>query len=368
MRPRAYLDWNASAPLRPEARAAMLAAMDEVGNPSSVHAEGRAARAIVERAREAVAALAGCAPDQVVFTSGATEANAAAISGAGAVIAAEVEHESVLEPARAAARHIAPPVDRDGRVARDTAAPEGALIAIAAANGETGVIEDEATLRALFSRPGLRGHCDATQAVGRTGFDFARSDAATAAISAHKIGGPKGVGAFIHRAGAAPAPLIRGGGQESGWRSGTENLIGIAGFGAAAKMAKREFDAGAWDGARAIRDLLEDALASGAPEVEIAGRDAPRLPNTSCFITPGWAGETQVMAMDLAGFAVSAGSACSSGKVRRASRALLAMGHDETTASSAIRVSFGPTTTEAEVMAFAEAWLAAHGRRRAKAA
>ena len=167
---------------------------------------------------------------------------------------------------------------------------------------------------------------------------------------------------------AAIRPLQTGGGQEQGRRAGTENVIGIAGFGAAAEAAKRDLEAGVWEGVEAIRNRLEDRLASAAPDLIVFGKEAPRLPNTSCFAIPGWKGETQVMQMDLAGFAVSAGSACSSAKVEKASRVLRAMGFDEITASSAIRVSIGPTTTEAEVMGFADAWEAAYRRWRNKAA
>ncbi len=384
-RRRAYLDWNASAPLRPEAREAMLAAMDEAGNPSAVHAEGRAARAIVERARADVAALAGCEPGQVVFTSGASEANTMAFARLwrGSGFFAATEHESVVAAAHWGALHDeALPVDRAGRLRRDhplfhgvgpvsddPAIPEGvAVLSVAAANGETGVIDPSEDVFRIAKARGARPHCDATQAVGRIAFSFRESGAATGALSAHKIGGPKGVGAFIHDDREHPHPLVRGGGQEEGWRAGTENVIGIAGFAAAARAAKAELEAGAWERVAELRNILESRLEDEAPDLIIFGKEAPRLPNTSCFAVPGWAGETQVMAMDLAGFAVSAGSACSSGKVARASRVLLAMGFDETTASSAIRVSLGPTNTEAEVLAFAEAWTTALRRRSVRAA
>ena len=195
-------------------------------------------------------------------------------------------------------------------------------------------------------------------------------DAIYGTTTAHKFGGPKGTGALFasgHQFHDLPV-LIDGGGQEQGRRSGTENVIGIAGFGAAAEAAQRDLEAGVWEPVEKLRDLLEDRLAEAADDTIFFGKEAPRLPNTSCFAVPGWAGETQVMQMDLAGFAVSAGSACSSGKVNKASRVLLAMGFDEITASSAIRVSMGPTTTEAEVMAFADAWIDAYRRRKARAA
>ncbi|WP_340110503.1 cysteine desulfurase family protein [Pikeienuella sp. HZG-20] len=345
-RPRSYLDWNASAPLRPEARAAMAAAMDVVGNPSSVHAEGRAARGVMEAARRDVAALVGCDADQVIFTSGATEAAALAAANLPGLVGGGIEHDCV-------AAHLSAilPVDANGALA-DMARP--GPLALQAANSETGVIQK-----------GAGALVDAVQAVGRTGWRFDASAMRYAIISAHKIGGPKGIGALIAATPPAAA-LLKGGGQERGSRAGTENLIGVAGFGAAAAAAKREYESGAWAAVETLRDRLEEILDAAAPNLAVIGKGAPRLPNTSCIACPGWRGETQVMAMDLAGFAVSAGSACSSGKVARASRALLAMGHDDVTASCAIRVSIGPNTTEAEVMAFADTWIAAFARRRTK--
>ena len=383
---RVYLDWNATAPLRAEARAAMLAAMDAVGNPSSVHAEGRAARAIVERARAQVARLVGCDAGQVVFTSGATEANNMALDLAGHVHYAPTDHPSVVEPAQSGAGLDVPLRMRaDGRVdlsdaaltgrAPDVDCPPGRrVMAVAAANGETGVVEDVREVFRLGAARRIEGHCDATQAIGRTPFAFRESGAWTAAISAHKLGGPKGAGALILRGTCAPgadhawSPRLEGGGQEQGRRPGTENVVGLAGFGAAADAAWRDLEDSVWEPVARRRDELEARLGSAAPDVVVVGRGAPRLPNTSCFALPGWAGETQVMQMDLAGFAVSAGSACSSGKVARASRVLLAMGFDEVTASSAIRVSLGPTTTEAEIMAFVDAWVDFYRRRNSRAA
>lgn len=353
---RVYLDWNATAPLRAEARAAMIAALDIVGNPSSVHAEGRAAKALVERAREDVAALAGCRPGEVVFTSGATEAAAVLAGGPAAhdVYVDETAHDCLMAHLRIG-----------GGAAR------GHTLAMGLANGETGVITDPphkgADGHAWGDRRADRLMLDIVQAVGRVPFAFSWSGADLAIVSAHKIGGPKGTGALIVREGLDIAPLLRGGGQESGRRSGTENVAGIAGFGAAARAALGEMDAGRWDAVAALRDRLEERIAAEAPDVVFAGQGARRLPNTSCFIAAGWKGETQVMQMDLGGFAVSAGSACSSGKVRT-SRVLKAMGYDEVSAGSAIRVSLGVTTTVDEVDRFAAAWLAAHARFRARAA
>jgi len=389
---RVYLDWNATAPLRPEARAAMLAAMDAgidgAGNPSSVHSEGRVAKAIVERARAQVAALVGCEPGEVVFTSGATEAAALAVHQSEAFSCSPVEHDCVFEHADNLDNSWS--ATPDGAIigyseaVLDWNSDEGEMIAVTAANNETGVLNDVRSFsrdRHLSSpqpssplpsslRPSSLRHLllvDAVQVAGKTRVAFRTSGADFFMVSAHKIGGPKGAGALIAREGLEVAPILRGGGQEMRRRSGTENVIGIAGFGAAAEAALRDLEAGVWGRVEKLRDALETVLADTTPDLHIFGKNAPRLPNTSCFGVPGWKGETQVMQMDLAGFAVSAGSACSSGKVGP-SRVLLAMGFDEQIASSAIRVSMGATTTEAEVVAFADAWIEACRRRKARAA
>jgi cysteine desulfurase len=344
MNPRAYLDHNATTPLRPEARAAMAAAMDLCGNPSSVHAEGRAARALVERARAQVAAALGAEGAEVVFVSGATEAAALALAGRG-LAAAAVEHEAVLA-------HVRPGLaaDGDGRVR--IADPAGSTLQLA--NSETGVIQD---------LPAGLAVSDLTQGFGKLPFAFNWLGIGIGFVSAHKLGGPKGVGALVMRRGTDLPVMLPGGGQEGGRRAGTENLIGIAGFGAAAAAAARDLAAGVWDRVAGLRDRLEARLCETLPDLVIAGRGAARLPNTSCLVMPGWKGETQVMVMDLAGFAVSAGSACSSGKLRP-SRVLAAMGFDEEAARSALRVSIGPATTAAELDRFATAWTAAVRARR----
>lgn len=342
---RVYLDWNATAPLRAEARAAMAAAMEVAGNPSSVHAEGRAARALVERARAQVAAALGAEGADVVFTSGATEAAALALAGRGFACAG-VEHEAV-----AAWCDVALPVDGAGRVS----AAEPARAAVQIANSETGVVQDLAE--------GL-GFSDLTQGFGKLPLAFNWLGCGMAAVSAHKLGGPKGVGALVVRQGLEVAAQLKGGGQEMGRRAGTENLIGIAGFGAAAAAAARDLADGVWEEVAEIRNILEEAVDSGNNSTIIVGKAGPRLPNTSCLVTPGWKGETQVMQMDLAGFAVSAGSACSSGKVR-ASKVLAAMGLDDLAAASALRVSIGPGVGREDVLRFAEAWSAQARRRRA---
>ncbi len=333
---RVYLDWNATAPLRAEARAAMRDAMDVAGNPSSVHAEGRAARALIERARAEVAAAVGAEPDEVIFTSGATEAAALALAGRG-LLGAAVEHDCV-----AAWTNPELAVDREGRVS--VANPSASVLQLA--NSETGIVQDLS--------PGL-ALTDAVQGFGKIPFAFRWSGAEAALLSAHKIGGPRGVGALILRGGIERAPILRGGGQEMGRRAGTENLIGIAGFGAAATAAAADLAHGVWDEVAEIRNILESALDAAAGETILVGKSANRLPNTSCFALPGWKAETQVMRMDLEGYAVSAGSACSSGKVR-ASRTLTAMGYGPEVAGSAIRVSIGPGTSREQVLAFAETW------------
>lgn len=345
---RVYLDWNATGVLRPEARAAMIAAMDVVGNPSSVHAEGRAARALVEKARAQVAAAFGAEGADIVFTSGATEAAALALAGRG-LHGSLVEHDAV-------GAWVVPdlPVSADGRV--EVAEPAQSVLQLA--NSETGIVQE---------LPEGLAVSDMTQGFGKLPLAFHWSGAEMALISAHKLGGPKGVGALVMKRGLEVETRIRGGGQEMGRRSGTENVIGIAGFGAAAEAAARDLANGVWDAVAERRDLLEAAVADDAKHTIFIGKGVARLPNTSCMVTPGWKGETQVMQMDLAGFAVSAGSACSSGKVKP-SRVLEAMGFDTVAASSALRVSLGPETTEGEILRFAESWLAQHAKFRARAA
>jgi cysteine desulfurase len=345
---RTYLDWNATTPLRPEARAAMIAAMDVVGNPSSVHAEGRGAKAVVERARAQIADAFGADGADIIFTSGATESAALACAGRD-LACAEIEHEAVVawcDPVL--------PVDADGRVAVD--APGQAALQLA--NSETGVVQDVPSGLAL---------CDATQAFGKLPVAFNWLGCDMAMVSAHKLGGPKGIGALVLRRGLDVAPQLRGGGQEMGRRAGTENLIGIAGFGTAAAAAARDLADGVWDRVAELRNILDQALSAQEFETILVGNAVARLPNTLCIIAPGWKGETQVMAMDLAGFAVSAGSACSSGKVR-ASRVLRAMGYDEALAAQAIRVSLGPETTKDAVLRFADAWAAGYRKIRGRAA
>jgi cysteine desulfurase len=369
---RAYLDWNATAPLRPEARAAMLAACDVVGNPSSVHAEGRRARALVEGARRNVAALVGAEARNVIFTSGGTEANLLALSPAierggdkaprTRLLVSAIEHPSVRCGGRFPAAVVAEvAVTADGAVdlaALERRLGEGGrpLVSIMLANNETGVIQPVAAAAGLAHQAGALVHVDAVQAAGKIHCDINGLGADLVTVSAHKLGGPKGVGALIkrHEGLHLADPLIRGGGQERGARGGTENVPGIAGFGAAAAAAAGKL---AEEGARvaALRDRLEAGLRSISPDVVIFGADAERLPNTSAFAKPGVRAETALIALDLDGIAVSSGSACSSGKVA-ASHVLAAMRVDPSLAAGAIRLSLGFSTTDEEVDCFLSAW------------
>ena len=341
---RTYLDHNATTPLRAEARSAMVASMDVVGNPSSVHAEGRAAKGLVETARVQVAEAVGASGADVVFTSGATEAAALALAGRG-LKAAPIEHDAVhawVDPVLSVV---------DGAVHVDD--PAASVVQLA--NSETGIVQQ---------LPAGLAVSDITQGFGRIPFSFSWADVGMVFLSAHKFGGPKGVGALIFPQGTDVASQIKGGGQEMGRRSGTENVVAIAGMGAAAVAAQADLAAGKWDRVAKLRNILEKAIEAADKSTIFVGRANARLPNTSCFATPGWKGETQVMAMDLAGFAVSAGSACSSGKVK-ASRVLQAVGLDDQAAASAVRVSLGLETTEDEVMRFVQAWSEKRTRRRA---
>ncbi|MDH3704253.1 MAG: cysteine desulfurase [Alphaproteobacteria bacterium] len=354
-----YLDFNATAPMPDCVTEAVLAAMRQTGNPSSVHEYGRQARALVESARGEVARLVGVTPEQIVFTSGATEANILALRGCGRarVLVSAIEHESVLT---ATADPEIIPVDVTGRIdlgaLERLLSEEGtpAIVSVMLANNETGVIQPVAEVAALAHAAGALVHCDAVQAPGRIAVDFAALDVDLMSLSAHKLGGPKGVGALITRRDLPLRALQRGGGQERGLRGGTENLPGIAGFGAAAGWVLECLERAS--AVAALRDDMERRIGEAVPEVRIFGAEAPRLGNTSCIGLAGLGAETQVMALDLAGVAVSAGAACSSGKVK-SSHVLEAMGADAASAGSAIRVSLGPATTQAEIDQFVEAWI-----------
>ncbi|MGG5819548.1 cysteine desulfurase family protein [Falsiroseomonas sp. HW251] len=353
-----YLDANATEPLRPEAREAALRAMDLAGNPSSVHGAGRAARRVLEAAREAVAACCGASAGDVVFTAGGTEANALAVRGLAAgrrVLVGATEHPAVLAAAPGAE---ALPVLADGTLdlaalARALDGPP-ALVCLMAANNETGVLHPIAQAAALCREAGALLHVDAVQAAGRVPLGLGNAD--SLALSGHKMGGPKGAGALLLRPGLTLAPLIAGGGQERGRRGGTEPLPAIAGMAAAASAALPE----AATRLAPIRDAIEAAcVAQGAL---VAGAGTPRLPNTTSLVLPGVPAETQVISLDLAGVRVSAGAACSSGKVAR-SHVLTAMGLGDL-AGCAIRVSL-PWNTPADA---AERFVAAWGAMRAKLA
>jgi len=359
------LDANATEPLRPEARDAAIAALDLPGNPSSVHAAGRAARRLLEDSRARLATRFGARPQDVVFTAGGTEANALAIRGLGPgrrVLAGATEHPAVL---RAAPDATLLPVLADGTL--DLAALEAALAAsgpalvcLMAANNETGVLHPLAEAAALCRRHGALLHVDAVQAAGRV--EVAPDLADSLALSGHKMGGPKGAGALLLRPGLDPAPLVAGGGQERGRRAGTEPLPAIAGLAAAAGAATPASAARL----APIRDAIEAAIAAIAPEARFPGRGAPRLPNTTAILLPGVPAETQVIALDLAGMRVSAGAACSSGKVG-ASHVLAAMGAG-TEAACAIRVSL-PWNAPADAAGrFAAAWGAMRERAGRRAA
>jgi cysteine desulfurase len=359
-----YLDHNATAPLRPEAERAATAALAQTGNPSSVHRFGRAARRAVEDARERVAALVGARPDGVIFTSGGTEANALAIRGVGRdrVVVSAVEHVSVLAAGAGAARV---PVDRNGVVDLDAldaalaADPRPALVSLMLANNETGATQPLPEAAAIARRHGALLHCDAVQAAGKIAIDMAGLGAHFLTLSAHKLGGPMGVGALVTDGSAPLAAGLKGGGQERGLRAGTENVSGIAGFGAAAEAAQA--DLGHLARLAVWRDDLETRAKAAVPAARVLSAGATRLPNTSCLALPGVAAETQVIALDLAGVAVSAGSACSSGKVGP-SHVLAAMGVGEDIAASAIRVSLGWSSAATDIERFLQAWTALAAR------
>jgi cysteine desulfurase len=353
-----YLDFNASAPMSDAVIDAVTAAARICGNPSSVHAYGRKARALVEAARQDVAACVGAAADGVVFTSGATEANAIALRRCGRprVLVSAVEHDSVLK-AVPGAEMI--PVNADGVVDLDrlrAMLSDGggdAIVSVMLANNETGVLQPVADVVAVAAEAGALVHCDAVQGPGRVPVDRAALGVDMLSLSAHKMGGPKGCGALILRDAALVSAETQGGGQERGLRGGTENLTGIAGFGAAARAVSESLDRMA--GIARLRDDMESRVRALAGDAVIFGAGVPRLPNTSCIALPGVTAEAQVMALDLAGVAVSAGSACSSGKITP-SHVLAAMGAPKALAGSAIRVSLGPATTESEIDAFIDAW------------
>lgn len=368
MNVRTYLDHNATSHVRPEAREALLSALDATGNGSSVHAEGRAARGTMDAARGRVAALVGASPAGVVFTSSGTEADALALTPDyrrgeaplvfDALLVSAVEHAAVLRGHRFAPEQVEVlPVDARGRVrldgldaalARHAAAGRRVLLSLMVANNETGVLQPLAEAARRAHEQGALVHTDAVQAAGRVPLSLSALGVDLMSVSAHKLGGAPGAGALILAdPDLRPAPLIGGGAQERGRRAGSENVPAIAAFGAAAERARASVDA---DGVRinGLRERLEDALRCEFPELVLLVGDVDRLPNTSCFALPGVPAETTVIALDLAGLAVSAGAACSSGKVA-ASHVLGAMGVPERIARAAFRLSFGWSSGEEDV-------------------
>ena len=383
---RIYLDHNATSPLRAEARAAMLAAFDAPANPSSIHQEGRKARSLIEAAREEIARFTGASARDVVFTGGGTEAlNLALTAGLETqgdkrpishLLMSAIEHAAVREGARFDKSKIEfIPVDGQGLVDLDWIAAklnvisaEGgrALVAVQAANNETGVIEPIAALSQIVHAEGGLLLSDAVQIAGKLPIDQATAGADILALSAHKIGGPQGVGALILKSGGITIQdrLVRGGGQERGARAGTENVAGIAGFAAAAKVANAKLD----DDAKRLQDLrdaTEQKIRALAPDAVIFSDKAKRLPNTLAFAVPGLSAETALMAFDLEGVAISSGSACSSGKVRQ-SHVLQAMGTDAELARGALRVSFGYSSEEADMIRFLEIFERVMGQKQAR--
>ena len=366
---RVYLDWNATTPLRPEARQAMSAAWEVAGNPSSVHAEGRQARRLVEDARAAVSAAVGARPQDVVFTSGGTEANALALTpglrrGAGEplrrLLVSAIEHTSVLSGGRFLPEAIGTiQVNGSGLIDIDhlrrlLSVGQPALVSVMLANNETGALQPVGEVADIVHEAGGLLHVDAIQALGKIPFDIKVMKADLVTLSAHKIGGPKGVGALVLAEDAQGLePLLRGGSQELGRRAGTENVAGIAAFGAAVRAATTSLEGDAAR-LRGLRDRLEAGLKQ-TPDMIVFSEEVPRLPNTTLFTVPGLKAETAVIGFDLGGIAVSSGSACSSGKVQP-SHVLEAMGVGKELAQGAVRLSLGWSTTETDIDLALQAW------------
>lgn len=375
MSARVYLDYNATAPMRPEVREAVCEALAAGGNPSSVHDEGRHARGLIEAAREQVATLLGADPANVIFTSGGTEANVTALApetvgaepgGAATCVISAIEHPSVRAGGRFQAEDLCHvPVTGDGVVdvpafaaemetLKSEAPDRPVLVSVMVANNETGAIQPVSELAAIAHEAGAVVHADAVQAAGKVALDVSTLGADMISVSAHKIAGPTGVGVLVLDADRPVAPLLTGGGQERRRRAGTENVAGIVGFGVAADLARRDLETQA-KRLGELRDRLERTLKAAHPDAIIFAEGAPRLANTSCFAVPGAKAETALIALDLAGIAVSAGAACSSGKVEP-SHVLEAMGVGHDLAVAAIRVSLGWGTRDSDIDQFIAAW------------
>ena len=359
---RAYLDHNATSPLRPEVKAAMAAAMDVAGNPSSVHGEGRAARKLMDDARASLAFKLGCLPQMITFTSGGTEANNMAIRGVDAkrILVSAIEHPCVLAAAKSTGKTLEIiPVDEHGRVRLEVL--EGmlngpkALISVMHANNETGVIQDIHAIAQMTQKTEHLLHVDAVQSFGKNPVNFGLLSVDMLTIAAHKVGGPKGIGALVIRDGLVVEPLLQGGGQELRRRAGTENILAIAGLGALASLEN------------IACDDLTDQLSHGLEGCEIFSNSRARLNNTTCFAMPAMNAEAALMNFDLEGIAVSSGSACSSGKVGR-SHVLEAMGVAPHISANAIRVSMGWNTTAQDITHFIAVWRKLNQRAKAKAA
>jgi cysteine desulfurase len=359
---RIYLDFNATTPVRPEVAEEMMACLvGPAGNPSSLHSFGREARSLREIARERVSSALGTTPESVVFTSGGTEADNLALRGflrtrPGAhLVTVATEHEAVLHTAESlrdeGARITVLGVDSCGRVdparLREAITAETVLVSIMAANNETGVLADLDALGAVCREKRVPFHTDAVQCFGKAPFRFDRLPVDLASVSAHKIGGPKGIGALVLREGLSIPPMQTGGGQERRQRPGTENLPGLVGFGRAAELAAAELAAEA-DRLAGLRDRLEEGLREGFPRVRINGQDAPRLPNTSNASFPGLDGESMLIALDLEGVAVSTGAACQAGAAEP-SHVLQAMGLSPEEAGGSLRFSLGNASTESDI-------------------
>lgn len=352
---RIYLDHNATTTLHPAARTAIIEALDCFGNASSIHAHGRAVRTLLEEARSRVVDFFAVKPSQVVFTSGATEANNMLMKGfQGQVITSEIEHDSILEANKSAQRcrvNAQGVIDLGHLEDLLKTSDEPTLVSIMAANNETGVIQPLAKIVALCRQYGAKLHSDVVQIIGKADLDWADLNLDFMSISGHKIGALQGIGALIVNEHIPVQPLVRGGGQERYYRSGTENVVGIVSLGAAIETCRSQD----WSEVKRLRSHLEEQLLQVCPELTVFSNKANRLPNTTCFATPAIASNTQVMHFDLMGISVSAGSACSSGKVKT-SHVLKAMGITEPMLESSLRVSLGQTTTEQDINRFIDIW------------
>lgn len=359
MKPHTYLDFNASTPLRPKVKETIIASLESYGNPSSIHSFGRKSKAMIENARDVIANKIGVKPSQVVFTSGGTESNNfclnAAIKSGKEILVSAIEHESIKRFYPAATLIE---VDSDGVIRLDhlkelfSARKQGSVfVSVMLANNETGVIQPIQEIATLVRAHGSRMHCDAVTAFTKTPLDYISLGVDYISLSAHKIGGPKGIGALIVRTDEQLPAYLLGGGQEKGHRAGTENLLGIAGFAKAVEESKHD----SWSAIADLRDRLEANILSYCPHAPIYGKSALRLPNTSLIGMPGVEAIKQIMAFDLEGYAVSAGSACSSGKIEP-SKTLLASGFNPREAQEAIRISLGWNTTPDETDHFFLMW------------